>query len=67
MKLATHVRTLQFQAGPGEFEFAACDDCLPQLAAGDVSLFFARKGDPPPVALGEGEERRCDLCAEPND
>lgn len=67
MAHATHTRTLQFVAGPNEYEFAACDACLPNLASGQVQNFFARKGDPPPTPLDPDDERECDLCREGGD
>ena len=57
-------RRLQFRAGPGDYTFFACADCLPHLEHGDVSLFIAIR-DEPVQPVDPDDEIDCDLCWEP--
>lgn len=51
---------LQFEAGPGSFEFCACQEHREGLARGNVSLFYRDPRDVMKVA--DEEDGECVFC-----
>lgn len=52
---------LQFQSGPNEHRFYACERHVPQLLAGDMQLFFGRNYDVS-EPVDADDEIECDWC-----
>lgn len=63
MNYAVCSRKLQFEAGPEQHEFFACEEHKPDLEAGKVTCFFAVKAHPLKT-VDPTDEISCDLCRE---
>lgn len=70
MATAIASRRMQFRAGPQDYTFYACADCLPALERGEAGSgnFFTTADEPvKPVQVHPDEQIECDLCREGGD